>query len=471
MLITGITHGSLGGSHAGAQDVFVAKYASTGTLAWIRQLGTPGYDAGYGVATDASGNLFVSGFTYGSLGGPNMGRADAFVAKYDSAGTLAWINQLGTSAADISHGVATDIMGNVFIGGSTEGALNGSNAGQTDIFLAKYDPSGTLVWTRQRGTERYDSIFGVATDDLGNVFVGGYTEGDLGGANAGEADAFVAKYGPSGTLAWMRQLGTPGYDQSSGIATDVAGNVYISGITQGVSGGPNDSDADAFVTKYTPEGTLEWSRQLGTASNDESLGVATDGWGNVFISGYSGGSLDGQNAGDYDVHVAKYDSTGELAWIRQLGTGDRDVSHRVATDAAGNVVIAGVTRGSLDGPNQGSADAFIVKLSAPVKPAGDANYDGTVNALDLSALAFHWDEIDNVWSEGDFSGDGRVNSVDLAILAANWLVSVSDDGLSSDGPATSLSLSSVPEPSSVAVMLVGCLLLVHRREAQTTIGT
>ena len=105
-----------------------------------------------GVSADGLGNVYISGWTDGSLGGTNAGGCDAFLSKYDASGTLEWTRQLGTSEYDMSYGVSADGLGNVYISGDTEGSLEGTNAGGSDAFLSKYDASGTLEWTQQLGT-------------------------------------------------------------------------------------------------------------------------------------------------------------------------------------------------------------------------------------------------------------------------------------------------------------------------------
>ena len=302
------------------------------TLSWKRQLGTSGYDQSNGVATDSDGNVYISGYTKGSLAGANQGSYDAWVAKYNSAGTLLWKRQLGTSSYDESRGVATDSKGNVYISGETAGSLAGANQGYNDAWVAKYDSGGTLVWKRQLGTSNVDQSNGVATDSKGNVYISGFTQGSLAGANQGYNDAWVAKYDSGGTLVWKRQLGTSDVDQSNGVATDSKGNVYISGYTYGSLAGANQGYNDAWVAKYDSGGTLVWKRQLGTSTYDYSSGVATDSKGNVYISGYTYGSLAGANQGNSDAWVAKYDSGGTLVWKRQLGTSTYDYSSGVATD-------------------------------------------------------------------------------------------------------------------------------------------
>jgi len=368
--ISGHTGGSLGGPNAGGGDAVVSKYDSGGSLLWTRQLGTSSDDHSRGVSADGLGSVYISGWTDGSLGGPNAGYADAFVSKYDSGGSLLWTQQLGTSESDHSFGVSADGLGNVYISGPTYGSLGGPNAGYDDAFVSKYDSGGSLLWTQQLGTSDYDVAFGVSADGLGHVYISGYTKGSLGGPNAGASDAFVSKYDSGGSLLWTQQLGTSTMEASYSVSADRLGNVFIGGNTFGSLGGPNAGGTDAFVSKYDAAGNLLWTQQLGTSSEDRSQGVSADGLGNVYISGSTfGGSLGGPNAGWADAFVSKYDAAGNLLWTQQLGTSSGDYSWGVSADGLGNVYISGGTEGSLGGPNAGDLDAFVAKLVIPERSA------------------------------------------------------------------------------------------------------
>ena len=116
----------------------------------------------------------------------------------------------------------------------------------------------TLEWTRQLGTTERDQSFGVSADGLGNVYIAGWTSGDLGGPNAGSSDAFISKYDATGSLLWTEQLGTSGGDYNHGVSADSLGNVYISGDTEGSLGGPNTGSSDAYAAKFSavPEPAL-----------------------------------------------------------------------------------------------------------------------------------------------------------------------------------------------------------------------
>jgi len=365
----GNTRGSLGGPNAGGNDAFLVKYDSSGSLLWSQQIGTSSYDQGRSVALDAFGNAYICGDTWGSLGGPNAGDGDAFLVKYDGSGSLLWSQQIGTSSLDLARSVAVDAFGNAYISGYTEGSLGGPNAGGCDAFLVKYDGSGSLLWSQQIGTSSSDLAYSVAVDASGNAYIGGDTWGSLGGPNAGGNDAFLVKYDGSGSLVWLEQIATSSYDYARSVAVDASGNAYISGNTWGSLGGPNAGGNDAFLVKYDGSGSLLWSRQIGTSSYDRAYSVAVDAIGNAYISGDTQGSLAGPNAGGYDAFLAKYDSSGSLLWSQQIGTSSYDNSLSVAVDAFGNAYITGHTDGSLGGPNAGLTDAFLVKFSPVPEPS------------------------------------------------------------------------------------------------------
>ncbi len=282
-----------------AQDKFVA---------WTRQVGTIDIDRANGVAADGAGNVYIAGLTYGSLAGAKKGGSDAWVAKYDADGQVIWTRQLGTAAYDVAKGVATDAAGNVYLTGETAGSLGGPANGGYDAWVAKYTANGDRLWKKQLGTAVFDTAYGVATDGAGNVYLAGTTKGSLGGANIGERDAWLAKYAAGGKLIWTRQLGTEADDQAKGVAADAAGNVYLAGQTGGSLVGASNGATDAWVAQYDTDGNVIWTGQIGTGGVDDGRGVATAA-GNVYLTGLTDGSFDGANSGATDAWVAKISET------------------------------------------------------------------------------------------------------------------------------------------------------------------
>jgi hypothetical protein len=303
----GTTSGSLGGPSTGSADAWLARYDSVGNFLWILQLGTNGQDLIRAAAPDGSGGVYVGGSTPGSLGGPSSGDFDSWLARYDSAANQIWIRQFGTSSTDEIRFAAPDGSGGVYVGGDTSGTLGGPNAGIVDAWLAHYDGAGNQTWIHQFGTSSQDRAFGSAPDGSGGVYVGGYTSGSLGGPNAGAEDIWLAHYDGTGNQTWIRQLGTGGDDGSSVAAPDGSGGVYVGGYTEGSLGGPFAGFLDSWLARYDGAGNQIWIRQLGTSGIDHAYAAAPDGSGSVYLGGYTDGSLGAPNAGSFDSWLGRYD--------------------------------------------------------------------------------------------------------------------------------------------------------------------
>ncbi len=372
--VAGATRGDFdGNTSAGLYDGFLVKYNSAGAKQWTRQLGTASNDYATGVAVDASGNAYVTGYTYGGLdGNTNAGSSDIFLVKYNSAGVKQWTRQMGTTGPDESYGVAVDTSGNAYITGYTQDSLDGNTfAGSDDMFLVKYDSAGTKQWTRQLGTTAGETGYAVAVDSSGNVYVTGRTGGDLDGIiNTGTMNVFLVKYNSAGIKQWARvvdSLNTYESAEGKGVAVDTSGNIYVTGDTDGgLDGNINVGSYDMFLVKYNASGIKQWSRQTGTTTSDIGTGVAVDTSGNAYVTGYTAGGLDGNtNVGSNDMFLMKYDSVGTKQWTRQLGTTAGDLGRGVAVDSSGNAYVTGDTGGGLDGnTSAGSNDMFLVKYNA-----------------------------------------------------------------------------------------------------------
>ena len=250
---------------------------STGTY----QLAT--HDYANGVVTDSSGNVYLVGGTKGErMNGVNIGynMTEIFVIKYNSSGARQWTKVLGTWKKDFANAVNVDSSGNIYLVGATEkdlvaeckkGKQECDNfAGKDDLFVVKFDSKGKKKWTKQLGTKRNDRATGVATDSSGNIYVTGYTYWKLdGNTHAGSNDAFVVKYLDNGTKLWTKQFGTPSSDLADGVAVDSSGNVYVVGYTYGdLDGNTNTGASDIFVVKYNSSGTKQWTKQIGSSSQN-----------------------------------------------------------------------------------------------------------------------------------------------------------------------------------------------------------
>lgn len=393
LYVAGLTYGNVDGQHfpgwdGGFGDAYVTKTDSTGYNYGSRQLGSSFTDFSQGVATDALGNVFVVGSTEGSMFKQNLGgNLDGILLKFngDTGATISSL-QLGTTSWDECRAVAADGLGNAYIAGYTSGKLGTTNYGGGDAFLYKSSASGP-DWTRQFGTTVTDEAFGVAADRLGNVYVAGATSGDLGAESAGGQDAFLTKFNSAGSTVWTQQFGTATDDVAKAAVADGLGNVYVSGYTSGNLTDINAGGRDAFVRKYDATGELLWSRLLGTGADDQANAIAVDGLGNVFTAGKTAGELNGNNLGQGDVFVTKLSGNGQLGWTRQFGTTANDEGLGVAADGAGGVYVSGATLGGMwdlapDAQGNGG-NAFLLKIVDPNLP-GDFNFDGRVDAADYT---------------------------------------------------------------------------------------
>ncbi|MDP6546226.1 MAG: SBBP repeat-containing protein [Phycisphaerae bacterium] len=519
--VTGYTNGDLdGNTSAGGYDLFLTKYSTSGAKQWTKQLGTSFTDRAYGVSVDSSGNAYVTGYTSGGLdGNTGAGGYDIFLTKYNTAGAKQWTEQLGTSVNDFARGVSVDSSGNAYVTGYTVGGLDGNtNAGDKDMFLAKYNTSGVKQWTRQLGSVASDDGNGVAVDSSGNAYVTGYTVGDLdGNTSAGGYDMFLTKYNTAGAKQWTEQLGSSAFEYAYGVSVDSSGNAYVTGYTNvGFDGNTSAGGNDMFLTKYSTSGAKQWTEQLGSSSHEYARGVSVDSSGSAYVAGYTSGGLDGNtNAGGDDIFLTKYDTDGAKQWTEQLGTSTGEYGMGVSVDSGGNVCyVTGYTFGDLDGnASAGGADMFLTKYivlepatqitdpatdlqnglpleTATVSPGGDDKIGG-LHGIWLRGDGVGGDP-DYRWSIsggpealpdtllatlGDTDLDGSLDDyfltfADLADAGARdraetssytlRLEALDSGGLPIGGSESEISLL-VPEPATLSLLALGGLTVLRKR--------
>jgi len=300
-----------------------------------------------------------------------------------------------------------------------------NRTGTTEVYIVKYNTNGSIQWARRingqgagwTGTDTGPGQ-GITTDTAGNVYVTGTSEGavtvfDVDNVSTafslgseGNGDIFIVKYSPTGTPLWARRIAGGQIDQSNGIGTDSAGNVYVGGIffTSVALFGANDSSsalsvtsisgADAFIAKYNSSGTPQWIRKIASTGNDQGMAMAVDTSGNVFLSGYFQQSNDLSLydkdgiasititvTGTRKAFIAKYDTDGVPQWVRGLRNGGLTTSTAITTDLSGNAYVAGQydnignftttnSTNTITLPLQQSGDdaAYIVKYDTTGEP-------------------------------------------------------------------------------------------------------
>ncbi|MEO0083819.1 MAG: SBBP repeat-containing protein, partial [candidate division WOR-3 bacterium] len=287
--VTGYSWGS-GTSY----DYATIKYNSQGVEQWVARYNGPGniWDWAYAIAVDGSGNVYVTGYSYGS-----GTYGDYATIKYNSSGQVEWVaryNGPGNSY-DCAYAIAVDGLGNVYVTGESYGSGT-----SYDYATVKYNSQGVEQWVaRYNGpVNSYDYAYAIAVDGSGNVYVTGESYG-----SGTSYDYATVKYNSQGVEQWVARYNGPGngWDEASAIAVDGSGNVYVTGKSYG-----SDS-LDYATVKYNSQGVEQWVARYNGPGNDYdwARAIAVDGLGNVYVTGYSDGS-----GTSYDYATIKYVQTG-----------------------------------------------------------------------------------------------------------------------------------------------------------------
>lgn len=402
---------------AGGGDVFVAKYAPNGTLAWVTRMGgdfahpnpaVSGYatDVGRELVIDGSGSVFVVGEFRGTANfGPttltSVGGNDAFVAKLDQNGTVLWANRWGAASGDIGRGVGIDATGNVYALGSRLTSPPGAAGNGYDIL--KFSPTGAAVWAKWISTGSQPTNGGLAVDAAGNTFVAGKFQGsvdfDPGSrtrytSSGPSFSGFVLKLTSVGDYGWVAPFvgqgsGTSaGYSNAASITLDGGGNVIVGGYYKNsVDFKPGSgtttlpTGGGAFITKLTAGGSLVWAKALEGGGSTFVNCLAVNSAGSIFATGSLTGTVDfdpgagtqsKSSAGGNDAFVVKLTSAGEFGWAETFGGAGDDIGSGAAVHTDGTFSFVGRYTGTVDFdpdpsdtfnlPDNASRSGFLVKL-------------------------------------------------------------------------------------------------------------
>ena len=279
---TTLTNTSGAASSSGTNDFFIAKYDASGNPLWAKTAGGTANEAGLGIATDASGNAYVTGnyasssITFGTTSFTNGGGIDYFIVKYNSAGTVVWGKSATGASNDVGYNIRVDANKNPIVVGTfnsstlTFGTTALSNSGYDDIFVVKYDSLGNVLWGKKAGGSGNDIGASISVDGSGNSCITGYfsspsmafgttTLTNAGGAagSGGTNDIYLAQYDASGNVLGAKSVSASGDDRGNAVAVDGTGSVVITGysasttITFGTFALTNAGGNDIYTAKLT----------------------------------------------------------------------------------------------------------------------------------------------------------------------------------------------------------------------------
>ncbi len=441
--VTGIGQGT-----SGNFDFVTIKYDNNGNQQWIAQYNGPGngLDEAHAITVDASGNVYVTGWSYGNA----TTGFDYATVKYNSAGTQQWASRYNntTNGTDEAWDIGVDNSGNVYVTGTSDGS--GSNSAATTLkynsagvqqwanrydgaggaidaayaifvdpatgdsyitgytfqstaqsynyITIEYNTAGAQQWaTTYNGPDsKHDEARAITVDASGNVYVTGYSQTSV----LTNYDYATVKYNSTGAQQWAQRYNGTGndYDRANAIAVDASLNVIVTGKSVGAS----TAAEDIVTIKYNNAGTQQWLQRYNGPSNgyDEGKGLTTDATGAVYVTGYS--FTTGANN---DYITMKYDAAGTQEWITKYnGTGNNaDQAAAIAIDNIGNVYISGLSKGS--GTNE---DYETIKYCQLTAYAGNdtticLGANAQLNSSAVGAVSYAW-----------LPNDGTLSSLTIA---------------------------------------------------------
>lgn len=430
------------------QAGYLQKVDANGDFAWAAKLGGDGPLRLFGLDVDAAGNSYCTGYFWGTSDmdpGPGVeeltavGGADLFLVKINADGTFGWARQIGGAGNEIGYSLALDDAGYFTMVGVFEGTVDMdpgtgttdlTSVGSSDMFVAKLDPAGDLIWARQLSpttpNNGHEEELELTLDGDGNVLVTGWFhqsfDFDPGPAvleltTTGVADLFILKLDPNGDLVWVKQVGafnSGGISTGRGIGTDGANNVYTTGRfthTADFDPGPGQvqlvaNNDDTYILKLDANGDFQWVREIEGAGGEVSTGIAVADDGTTYTIGsfndtpdFDPGpgvfTLSSGSAFSGDVYILKLDAAGNFVWAGDMGSTDNEVGEAIHLSDDGTLHAIGVYHDPADAnepeldfdPGPGEATIFstaadpqglfLVKLTDDVStgiPANDADH-------------------------------------------------------------------------------------------------
>jgi hypothetical protein len=481
---------------------------------WVSKMGGSSDDGGYDLAVDAAGNTYLVGIFSGTAdfdpgnGVSNLtsaGGQDIYVVKLNSNGAFQWVKQMGGTSNEKGRNIELDNSGNIYIAGVYNGdgdydpgtgvttLVHSGSDTYEDVFVAKLNSSGDLLWAIGIGGTERDYVYGMDCDPSGNVYFTGYFSGtmdfDPGTGSATYSvfggsgyDSYVCQLNSAGDFVWVKIFGGSAFQSGKNIEIDADGNIYSTGTfgnTVDFDPGPGVTNIstsnlqDIYISKLNASGDFVWVRTINGTSNGNPMAIVTDETGSVYTAGAFQGTFDfDPGSGTHNLtcstvsnaYVSKLDMNGNFLWAQQQVSENTGSNYQPWIDSQGNLYVIGVYSGitDVDGGTGvsnmsavGATDIFLLKLNAngsfiTAKSIGGGSYD--------NSFALGLDAAENIYIGGNFMntcdfdpGTAVVNqsasgASDLFVLKLGSTLSISENGLED-------SIVAYPNPTTESVVI------------------
>lgn len=401
----------------GYSDDFITKLNSKGNIDFSSYIGGSLIEYSNAIAVDNAGNSYIVGNTLSNnfplknayVTNSNLtinrfvapgnhtvisGIPTGFIAKFNSHGELVFSTYFSGNSGDTISDIVVDSFGNSYITGEAsssyfpiKNAYNATYGGNGDAFVAKFNASGSLIFSTYLGGSEYDYGTSITLDKNNNIFITGTTSSSnfptkntYNTAYGGNGDVFVAKFNTTGYLEFSTLLGGSNFDQSTSIGVDASGNSYITGTIQNFSSNVSFDDFpmknaynktyggsdESFVAKFSPNGTLDFSTYLGGSGDDYAMSIAVNPIGDCYVTGQTSSrnfpvknTFNKTFQGYRDGFITNYNSTGNLIFSSYI---DKNATS-IAIDKENNLYLTGYNIILPFNDSTFNIDVFVEKFS------------------------------------------------------------------------------------------------------------
>jgi len=434
-------------------SLLTTSFSQKPTFEWASQSGNTSFgELGSTITADNQGSTYYAGefidnANFGTNAFSSHGGSDVFLAKYDVAGQIEWVTQMGSLDNDYVQDIVADNNGTIYVGGyfygeTVIGNQTFNSEGSQDVFIAKFTDQGDFIWAKHFGSLKTDYISAITVDNTGNLVISGqfyddFQIGDSSFYSIGGADIYIAKFDPAGEMLWAIQEGGTSSDAITSVSFDPNGNFVTAGsfyydIQLGDTTLVSDFSTGVFVAKYNENAELNWARTFKGTYLSIEIYAACDHENNIYVSGNFSESItigtNTFNAGPFnqDIYITRLNGQNEILWADHAASIASDQVMGISVDEYNNLYLTGhfmedISFGTLDLDYTlccGSPEIFIVNYTYDGNPGWGKQIAGILALVDDIV----WMPSNYVFVSGLYNGDLVLDDIQISSsdLYRNW---------------------------------------------------